>query len=63
VNLIDCEPHVEEPPKRVKIINFEGIEMKFAQSVPKKQFPMLIGFAISGKEIQYRTSCKYYIAN
>ena len=36
---------MEEPPKRVKIINFEGIEMKFAQSVLKKQFPILIGFA------------------
>ena len=55
ISLPDHEPDVEEPPtKRAKIINLEGItmgekltdiEINFAQSLLKKQFPKLNGFA------------------
>ena len=55
VNLIDHELDVEEPAKKkAKIINFEGIimgeqltdvEINFAQSLIKKQFPKLNGYA------------------
>ena len=54
VNLIDHELDVGEPAKKkAKIINFEGIimgeqltdvEINFAQSLLKKQFPKLNGF-------------------
>jgi len=56
VNLVDQdELHIDEPPKKkAKLINFEGIimgeqltdvEINFAQSLLKKQFPKLNGLA------------------